>query len=45
MDLYSTTVKDVQIHHVLIIGQPEVIKGKGPGQGEVKVKVTKRVLG
>jgi len=43
MDLYNTTVKDVQIHTVLIIGQPEIVKGKGPGQGEVKVKVTKKV--
>ena len=43
MDLYNTTVKDVQVHSVLIIGQPEVVKGKGPGQGEVKVKVTKKL--
>ena len=43
MDLYNTTVKDVQIHRVLIIGQPEIVKDKGPGQGEVKVLVTGKV--
>lgn len=40
MDLRNTTVADVQIHHVRIVGYPKFVKGKGPGQGEVEVVVT-----
>ncbi|KAI1873310.1 uncharacterized protein JN550_003563 [Neoarthrinium moseri] len=44
MDLINTTVEDVQVHNVLIIGQPKIVKGKGPGQGEVEVMVTRKLL-
>lgn len=43
MDLVNTSVADVQVHDVLIIGQPKVEKGKGEGQGEVEVMVTRKL--
>jgi hypothetical protein len=43
MDLINTTVSDVQVHNILIIGQPKVEKGKGRGQGEVEVMVTRKL--
>ena len=43
MELCNTTVEDVRIHNVRIVGYPKFVKGKGPGQGEVKVVVTGKV--
>ena len=43
MDLCNTTVEDVQVHNVRLVGHPKFVKGKGPGQGEVKVVVTRKV--
>ncbi|OHX00767.1 cytochrome p450 [Colletotrichum incanum] len=43
MDLVNTSVADVQVHNVLIIGQPKFEKGKGEGQGEVEVMVTRKL--
>jgi hypothetical protein len=42
MSLWQTTVEDVRIHSVRIIGYPKVVPGKGSSQGEVKVMVTGR---
>lgn len=39
MELWDTTVEDVQIHHARIIGTPKFDKTRGPGQGEIEVKV------
>lgn len=44
MDLCNTTVEDVQIHNVRIVGYPKFVKGKGPGQGEVEVVVTRKAV-
>lgn len=45
MELTNTTIEDVQVDRVLIIGQPKVVKERGPGQGEVEVMVTKKLQG
>ncbi|KAF7164597.1 hypothetical protein CNMCM5623_009054 [Aspergillus felis] len=39
MELWNTTLEDVQIHHARIIGSPKFDKKRGAGQGEIKVKV------
>ena len=43
MELSNTTIDDVSIDSVLIIGQPKVDKSRGPGQGEVEVMVTRKL--
>jgi hypothetical protein len=43
MELFNTTMKDIQIHRAYVIGQPKIVKGKGEGQGEVKVLVTAKL--
>jgi hypothetical protein len=43
MELSNTTVDDVSIDSVLIIGQPKVDKNRGPGQGEVDVMITRKL--
>ncbi|KAK1492450.1 trichodiene oxygenase [Colletotrichum tamarilloi] len=43
MDLVNTSIADVQVHNVLIIGQPKLEKDKGEGQGEVEVMVTRKL--
>ncbi|KAK1723386.1 cytochrome P450 monooxygenase [Colletotrichum acutatum] len=43
MDLVNTSIVDVQVHNVLIIGQPKLEKDKGEGQGEVEVMVTRKL--
>ena len=43
MDLYNTTLEDVEIYHARIVGYPRKISGKGKGRGEVKVKVTEKI--
>ncbi|PQE19030.1 cytochrome p450 protein [Rutstroemia sp. NJR-2017a WRK4] len=40
MDLIDTTVDDVGVANVRIVGYPKKIKGKGDTQGEVTVKIT-----
>lgn len=45
MTLYNTTLEDVKISRILIVGQPPFDKGKGPGQGEVEVKVVGKARG
>lgn len=40
MDLYETTLEDVEIHHARIMGYPRKAKGQGNERGKVKVKVT-----
>jgi hypothetical protein len=39
MELWNTTLDDVQIHHARIIGTPKYDKQRGPGQGEIEVKI------
>ena len=39
MELWNTTLDDVQIHHARIIGTPKYDKHRGPGQGEIEVKI------
>ncbi|KAJ5713553.1 uncharacterized protein N7483_010734 [Penicillium malachiteum] len=39
MELWNTTLHDLQIHHVRIIGSPKYDKERGPTQGEIKVKI------
>ncbi|OAA69932.1 Cytochrome P450 [Akanthomyces lecanii RCEF 1005] len=39
MELWDTSVEDVQIHHARIIGTPKFDKTRGAGQGEIEVKV------
>jgi cytochrome P450 len=43
MELANTTIEDITIHRAPLLGQPKIIKGKGEGQGEVKVVVTARL--
>ena len=43
MDLFNTTFEDIQIHKAFILGQPKIVKGKGEGQGEVKVVVSAKL--
>lgn len=43
MELTNTTIEDVQVDRVLIIGQPKVVKERGPGQGEVEVMITRKL--
>jgi hypothetical protein len=43
MELNNTTIDDVSIDSVLIIGQPKVDKNRGSGQGEVEVMVTRKL--
>jgi hypothetical protein len=39
MELWNTTLDDVQIHHARIFGSPKYDKRRGAGQGEIKVKI------
>ncbi|TQS33798.1 hypothetical protein Golomagni_05847 [Golovinomyces magnicellulatus] len=43
MDLHETSMEDVQIHHVRIVGYPKKAKGTSNPRGEIMVKVTGRV--
>jgi cytochrome P450 len=43
MELANTTIDDVTIHRAHIVGQPKIVRGKGEGQGEVKVYVTAKL--
>lgn len=43
MDLDNTTIEDIEIHNAFILGQPKIVKGKGEGQGEVKIVVTAKL--
>lgn len=43
MDLVNTTIEDIQIHKAFVIGQPKIVKGKGDGQGEVKVVISAKL--
>lgn len=40
MDLYETTLKDIEIHHIRLVGFPRTVKGQGTGRGKIRVKVT-----
>lgn len=40
MELYDTTMEDIEVYHSRIVGHPRKVKGQNPeGRGEVKVKV------
>lgn len=39
MELWNTTLEDVQIHHARIIGTPKYNKQRGEGQGQIEVKI------
>ncbi|KAK5166034.1 uncharacterized protein LTR77_008295 [Saxophila tyrrhenica] len=43
MSLHNTTIDDIGIHHVTLVGKPKKIKGQGPTYGEVEVNVLGKV--
>lgn len=42
MELYDTTMEDIEVYHARIVGYPRKVKGQKQGRGEVKVKVTRK---
>jgi len=40
MDLVDTTIEDVSIGHIRIVGYPKKARGNRTGHGEVTVKIT-----
>ena len=40
LELYRTSLEDIEVYHVRLVGYPRTIKNPPPGRGEVKVKVT-----
>lgn len=39
MELWNTTLQDVEIHHARIIGTPKYDKERGSEQGQIKVRI------
>ena len=43
MELFGTTIADIDITHSRAVPYPKAIPGKTEGHGEIRVKVTKRL--
>jgi hypothetical protein len=43
VELYDTTIDDIDVTHARIVGYPKAIPGKTEGTGEIRVKVVKKL--
>ena len=42
-DLHETTLEDVEVYHIRVVGYPRNHKGQGNGHGKFYVKVTGKI--
>jgi hypothetical protein len=45
MELYDTTMEDIEVYHARLVGYPRKVRHPKKGRGEVKVKVIGKKTG